>query len=221
MGAAPAARARLRVLCVDDHPVVREGLCRAIERAGEITVVASAASGREAIALAAEHRPDVVVMDLQMADTDGIAATRAILAQSPTVRVLILSTYDVESDIVRAFEAGANGYLLKDTSIDRLVGAIRAVAAGEMVVSGSAAAHVLPRLRGSARTPASPLLTARELEILGHVARGEQNRAIARALRIGEATVKTHLLNAFGKLGVDDRTAAVTEALRRGILRLD
>src|SRR6185503_3217111 len=114
MSAAPVARARLRVLVVDDHPIVREGLCRAIERAGDIAVVASAVSGREGVALAAEHRPDVVVMDLQMPDGDGIAATRAILAQSPSVHVLILSTYDVESDIVRAFEDGAHGYLLKD-----------------------------------------------------------------------------------------------------------
>jgi len=212
--------AALSVVVVDDHPVVREGLCRALERAGGITIVAAASSGREAVEAAREHRPHVVVMDLQMPDGDGIAATRSIVAAHPSVHVLILSTYGVQSDIVRAFEAGARGYLLKDAPMDRLVGAIRAVAGGEMVLSSPAAAHLLPRLQGKGQSSAPSLLTARELEILEHVAKGETNRAIARSLRISEATVKTHLLNAFGKLEVDDRTAAVTEALRRGMLRL-
>ncbi|HEY3507132.1 MAG TPA: response regulator transcription factor [Actinocatenispora sp.] len=202
----------IRVLIVDDHPVVREGLRGILGAEGGIVVVGEAGSATEAVAAARAHEPDVVLMDLRMPDGDGVQATVAVLAQVPRCRVVVLTTYENDADILRAVEAGATGYLLKDAGRGELAKAIRAAARGETVLAPSVAAKLVSRMR-------SPVgLTAREMEVLRLVGAGRTNAEIGRALYISEATVKTHLLRTFGKLGVSDRTAAVTVALERGIL---
>jgi DNA-binding NarL/FixJ family response regulator len=201
----------IRLLLVDDHPVVRIGLRGMLEAADDFEIVGEAGSGEEALALAISLRPDVVLMDLRMpGGMDGAAATGRIVDRLPGTHVLILTTYDTDTDILRAVEAGATGYLLKDTPIDTLIGAVRAAARGETVLAA--------RLATRRKTPPAEQLTPRELGVLGLVARGLSNAEIGRELFIGEATVKTHLLRVFGKLGVNDRTAAVTAALSRGVL---
>ena len=205
----------IRVLLVDDHPVVRVGLRGMLEMSDDLHVVGEAASGDEALTLTATLRPDVVLMDLRMPGIDGAEATERIAAHFPGVRVLVLTTYDTDEDILRAIEAGAAGYLLKDTPLAQLVAAIHAAARGESVLAPPVAA----RLADRRRTPPVEQLTPREVEVLGLVAQGLSNAKIGRALFISEATVKTHLLRAFVKLGVNDRTAAVTAALSRGALR--
>jgi DNA-binding NarL/FixJ family response regulator len=205
----------IRVLLVDDHPVVRTGVRGMLAAEPDIEVVGEAGSGIEGVAVAAELRPDVVLMDLRMPDLDGVAATGRILAENATIRVVVLTTYETDKDILRAVEAGAAGYLLKDTSPEELSRAIRAAARGETVLAPPLAA----RLVRSVRKPAiSAPLSARETEVLRLVGRGLTNAEIGRELYIGEATVKTHLLRAFTKLGVSDRTAAVTTALAHGVL---
>ncbi|MFF5113371.1 response regulator [Streptosporangium sp. NPDC000509] len=204
----------LRVMIVDDHPVVREGLRGMLEAAPGITVVGEAASGDEAVVRAAELTPDVILMDLRMPDGDGVSATSRILTGRPESRVVVLTTYETDADIVRAVEAGAAGYLLKDTSRADLLAAIRSAARGETVLSPSVATRLVTRMRA----PVTESLSPRETEVLSLVAKGLTNAEIGRALFIGETTVKTHLLRAFGKLGVSDRTAAVTTALDRGLL---
>jgi DNA-binding NarL/FixJ family response regulator len=204
----------ISVVLVDDHPVVRVGLRGMLEVADDLRVIGEAGSGDEALVLVAALRPDVVLMDLRMPGTDGVAATARIAEQYPTVRVLVLTTYDTDADILRAVEAGATGYLLKDTPINTLVDAIRAAARGETVLAPPVAARLVTRMRA----PVAEQLTPREQEVLRLVARGLSNVEIGRALFIGEATVKTHLLRAFAKLGVNDRTAAVTVAIARGII---
>jgi DNA-binding NarL/FixJ family response regulator len=202
----------VRVLVVDDHPVVREGLRAMLEAEPDIEVLGEAGSGEEAVRLAAECRPDVVLMDLRMPGTDGVAATGRITAAGHG-RVLVVTTYDTDADILRAVEAGATGYLLKDTPRADLADAVRSAARGETVLAPPVAAKLVTRVRGPADA-----LTPREVEVLGQVARGLSNAEIGRALFIGEATVKTHLLRVFEKLGVSDRTAAVTVAMSRGYL---
>lgn len=204
----------IRVLIADDHPVVRGGLAAMLTAHPDIEVVGAAQNGEEAVAEVARHRPDVVLMDLRMPRLDGVAATAWITANHPGVRVLILTTFDTDADIVRAVGAGACGYLLKDAPLDSLADAIRAAARGETVLAPPVAAKLLSRLR----SPAPEALTPREREVLSAVARGLTNAEIGRLLFIGEATVKTHLLRVFAKLGVDDRTRAVTVAMERGIL---
>jgi len=202
----------IRVVVVDDHPVVRAGLRGILAAYPDIAVVGEASSAAEAVAAAAGHRPDVVLMDLRMPGTDGVQATKLVLARQPQCRVVILTTYDNDADILRAVEAGASGYLLKDASPDELAQAIRAAAAGGSVLAPSVAAKLVSRLRSP------PMLSPREVEVLRLVSTGQTNAEIGRALFISEATVKTHLLRAFGKLNVSDRTAAVTAALALGIL---
>jgi DNA-binding NarL/FixJ family response regulator len=202
------------VLIADDHPVVREGLRGMLAAESGITVVGEAGSGDEAVAMARRYRPDVVLMDLRMPGGDGVLATAGILATAPSTRVVVLTTYETDADIVRAVEAGATGYLLKDTPRPDLVSAIRAAARGETVLGPTVAGRLVSRLR----RPAAEPLSARETEVLRLVARGQTNAEIGRALFISEATVKTHLLRAFGKLGVSDRTAAVTRAIELGML---
>jgi DNA-binding NarL/FixJ family response regulator len=204
----------VRILIVDDHPVVRAGLTGMLAAEGDLEVVAEAGDGAEAVRLAAELRPEVVLMDLRMAGLDGVEATARITAETPGVRVLILTTYDTDADIVRAVEAGASGYLLKDTPRAELAAAVRRAAAGETVLAPRVAAKLVDRMRAPAVAP----LTPRETEVLALVARGLANAEIGRELFISEATVKTHLVRAFGKLGVDDRTAAVTKAMGLGLL---
>ncbi|MEV4188295.1 response regulator transcription factor [Streptosporangium canum] len=204
----------LRLMIVDDHPVVREGLRGMLEADPGITVVGEAASGDEAVARAGELRPDVILMDLRMPDGDGVSATGRILAERPESRVIVLTTYETDQDIVRAVEAGAAGYLLKDTSRADLLAAIVSAARGETVLSPSVATRLVTRMRA----PVTESLSPREAEVLSLVARGLTNAQIGKELFISETTVKTHLLRVFGKLGVSDRTAAVTTALDRGLL---
>ncbi|MGZ4549662.1 MAG: response regulator [Blastococcus sp.] len=203
-----------RVLVVDDHPVVRGGVVGWLAAQPDIDVVGEAGDGLEALAAVAEHTPDVVLMDLRMPRMDGVTATGRITAAHPGVRVLVLTTYDTDADIVRAVEAGATGYLLKDTPLAQLADAVRAAARGETVLAPPVAARLVSRMRA----PAVDAPTARELEVLAGVARGLTNADIGRELFIGEATVKTHLLRVFAKLGVDDRTRAVLVAVERGLL---
>ncbi len=206
----------IRVLVVDDHPVVRTGIQGMLATSADFVVVGEASDGAAAVGQAEALRPDVVLMDLRMPGTDGVEATKRIRARHPEVQVLILTTYDSDDDIVRAVEAGAVGYLLKDSPRDDLFRGIQAAARGESVL----AATVASRLMGRMRTPPGQALSPRELEVLALVADGNPNKNIARTLFISETTVKTHLAHIFTKLGVDDRTAAVTVALDRGILRL-
>jgi len=202
-------------MVADDHPIVRSGLAGLLDVEDDMTIVGEAGDGAEAVARATALRPDVVLMDLRMPGLDGVGATRRITATLPDTRVLVLTTYDTDDDIVRAVEAGATGYLLKDTPRPVLVAAVRSAARGETVLAPPVAAKLVSHLRTPA--PANPL-TPREVEVLRAVARGLSNAEIGRALFIGEATVKTHLLRVFAKLGVDDRTRAVTAAMERGIL---
>jgi DNA-binding NarL/FixJ family response regulator len=204
----------IRLILVDDHPVVRHGLRGMLEAEPDLTVVGEASSGPEGVALAAEARPDIVLMDLRMPGGDGVEATARILATVPGVRVLVLTTYESDRDILRAIEAGAGGYLLKDASPADLAAAVRAAARGETVLAPSVASTLVRQVR----SPAPPALSARETQVLGLVARGLTNADIGRALFITEATVKTHLLRAFAKLEVADRTAAVTKAMSLGLI---
>jgi|SRR3954464_1454827 DNA-binding NarL/FixJ family response regulator len=204
----------VNILIVDDHPVVRFGLRGMLEAYDDLRVVGEAGSGDEAIVLASATRPDVVLMDLRMPGTDGATATARIRREHPGIRVLVLTTYEGDADILPAIEAGATGYLLKDTPIGTLTDAIRAAARGETVLAPPVAARLVTHMQA----PAEEQLTPREVQVLGLVARGLSNSEIGRQLYIGEATVKTHLLRTFVKLGVSDRTAAVTVALSRGIL---
>ena len=204
----------ITVLVVDDHPVVRSGLVGMLNIEDDLEVVGEAGDGDEALARVAALGPDVVLMDLRMPRLDGAGATARIVAEHPATRVLVLTTYDTDGDIVRAVEAGATGYLLKDTPRLQLVEAVRAAARGETVLAPEVAARLVSRMR----SPVADGLTPREIEVLAEVARGRSNAEIGRVLHIGEATVKTHLLRVFGKLGVDDRTLAVTVAMERGLL---
>ncbi len=202
------------VVLVDDHPVVRAGVRALLQAAGSVDVIGEADGVASAVALVGRLRPQVVLMDLQLGAESGVVATREIVAKFPATRVLILTTYDTDADILRAIEAGACGYLLKDAEPERLVEAVALAAKGETVLSPV----VAQRLVGRMRRP-SIELTERELEVLGLVAEGLGNRAIAKSLFVSEATVKTHLVHAFEKLGVDNRTAAVARARDTGLLR--
>jgi len=207
----------IRVLIVDDHPVVRDGLRGMFSGEPGFEVVGEAASGDEAVALVGTLAPDVVLMDLRMPGGDGVTATGRITRSGAGARVLVLTTYDTDSDVLPAIEAGATGYLLKDSRSDELFRAVRAAARGEAVLSPS----VATRLLGSVRRPAQEPLSTREQEVLELVARGATNREAARQLFVSEATVKTHLLHVYAKLGVNDRAAAVAEAFQRGLLTTD
>lgn len=207
----------IRLIVADDHPIVRTGLRGMLADQERFALVGEASDGAEAVALVARLHPDVVLMDLRMPTLDGVGATGAIRRQFPQTHVLVLTTYDSDADILRAIEAGATGYLLKDAPRDDLFRAIEAAARGETVLAPAVAARLIGRMRA----PAEEALSPREVEVLGRVARGASNQEIARALHVSQATVKSHLIHIFGKLGVSDRTAAVTVALERGILRLD
>jgi len=205
----------IRVVVVDDHPVVRDGIVATLSAAPDLEVVGQAESGPEAVQVAAATRPDVVVMDLRMPRGGGVEAVREMKARGIGASVLVLTTYDTDSETVAAIEAGATGYLLKDSSASRVVQAIRATAAGETVLSPAIAARLTSHVRSPSRTTA---LSVREREVLLHVARGTPNKQIAKELFISEATVKTHVSHIFDKLGVTDRAAAVAAAYEAGIL---
>ena len=204
----------IKVLVVDDHPVVRAGVVGMLAGEDDVTVVGEASSGSEALVQLQASPADVVLMDLRMPGLDGAQTTARIVADSPTTRVLVLTTYEADADIFRAVEAGAAGYLLKDATRSELLDAIRSAAAGRTVLAPSVATRLLRHVR----EPAIDRLSPREVEVLRLVARGLSNSEIGRELYISETTVKTHLLRAFAKLGVSDRTAAVTSAQATGQL---
>jgi DNA-binding NarL/FixJ family response regulator len=205
----------IRILVVDDHPVVRDGVASPLDAADDLEVVGQAASGPEAVARTRQAEPDVVVMDLRMPGGGGVDAVAEIRRLERPAAVLMLTTFDTDSEIVAALEAGAIGYLLKDASTQALQDAVRAAAAGETVLSPAVAGRITARMRGAEDRPA---LSERETQVLELVAEGTSNRQIAKELFVSEATVKTHLARLYDKLGVADRAAAVATAYRAGIL---
>ena len=204
----------IRLLIVDDHPVVRDGLRGIFESSPEFEVAGEASNGAEAVTRARSLKPDVVLMDLRMPDVDGVTAIKRLAELGLDTRVLVLTTFDTDTDVVPAIEAGATGYLLKDSPPEELLRGARAAARGEAVLSPSVATRLLGQVRAPAREP----LSQRELDILGLIARGCSNREAAGRLFISEATVKTHVLHVFAKLGVNDRAAAVAAGFERGLL---
>lgn len=208
------SRQAIRLLVVDDHPIVRDGLRGAFTGTAEFEVVGEAAHGAEALTMALVLRPDVVLMDLRMPEMDGVEAIRRLQQQAPSMRILVLTTFDTDSDVLPAIEAGATGYLLKDAPVEDLLRAVRSAARGESVLAPAVAG----RLMGRVRQPAQGTLSQRELQVLKLVADGATNRDVAAKLFISEASTKTHLLHIYDKLGVRDRAAAVGEAFRRGLV---
>jgi DNA-binding NarL/FixJ family response regulator len=209
----------IRVILADDHAVVRKGIREFLEEEADITVVAEAADGEQAIALVAEHQPDVAVLDIQMPGVTGIEATRQIKAQHPGVRVLILTAYDDDPYIFALLQAGASGYILKTADSTDLVQAVRAIHRGESALDPAVTQKVVQQLtsgRPLAAQASIESLTSREVEVLRLAARGLTNKAIGKALNISDRTVQGHLANIYGKLSVGSRTEAVTEALKLG-----
>jgi len=206
----------IRVVVADDHPIVRAGIIALLQDADDVSVVGQADDGETAVSVALAERPDVVLMDLRMPALDGVQATARILAREPGIRVLILTTYESDDQILAAIEAGAAGYLLKAAPESEILEGLRATARGETALAPSAAAALVRR--ATAKPTTGPSLSPRELEVLQLVAQGGSNPAIGRALFLSETTVKTHLGHVFEKLGVKDRTRAVTRAMELGIL---
>jgi len=204
----------ITVVVADDHPVVRQGIVALLASADDIDVVAAVEDGRAATDASLGLRPSVTVMDLRMPDVDGVAAIASIREVWPDAKILVLTTYDTDEAIVRAVEAGASGYVLKDTPADDLIDAVRRAAAGETVLAPPVAKRLVERVRG----PGATTLTAREIEIIRAVAEGNSNASIAEHLHISQATVKTHLIHIYDKLGVSDRAGAVARAYETGVL---
>ena len=205
----------VRVLIADDHPVVRTGLRGMLEGQPDLEVVGEAGDGEEAVKLTERLSPDVVLMDLRMPGMGGVEATAEIKERMPDAHVLVLTTYDSSADILRAIEAGATGYLLKDAPREELFRAVKAAAQGKPLLAPEVAAHLMERVRW----PSEEVLSGREIEVLELVAQGKSNREIAGELWISEATVKSHLLHVYDKLGATDRASAIATAMKRGILR--
>jgi len=206
-------RERIRILIADDHSVVREGLVSLVKRKSDMTVVAEASNGREAVNLWKEHRPAVALLDLRMPELDGVGAIKEIRELDPNAHILVLTTFDGDEDIYRAIKAGAKGYLLKDTAREALMDSIRRVNAGETCIPSTLAAKLADRVSGEA-------LSAREIEVLQRIAAGKSNKEIGAELFISEGTVKTHVKSIFSKLDVVSRTEAVATATRRGLIQL-
>ena len=203
----------ITVLVADDHPIVRGGIVALLQSADDIEVLGEAATGLEAVERAIELEPQLVLMDLRMPDIDGDEATARILAAKPGIRIVVLTTYETDTSILSAIEAGASGYLLKAAPQDEILAGVRSVARGEVALAPSIAAMLVNRVKRPVVT-----LSARETEVLALVAQGHSNPAIAKQLFLSEATVKTHLIHAFEKLEVSDRTRAVTKAMELGLL---
>ena len=206
--------ASIRVLITDDHPIVREGLASIIERRDDMTTIAQAGNGAEAVQMYRQHHPDIVLMDLRMPQMDGVTAITQIRQESPDARIVVLTTYDGEEDIYRGLQAGAKGYLLKDAPREELLETIRAVHNGQTHISSPVAVKLASRI---SKTP----LTSREMEVLRLMAAGNSNQEIGNALFIAEGTVKAHVNSILDKMKVSDRTQAVTSAIRRGLVHLD
>jgi DNA-binding NarL/FixJ family response regulator len=204
----------IRLLVVDDHPVVRQGLIALLGTVDGIEVVADASDGGDAFTQYGIHKPDVTLMDLRLGKVGGVEAIKLIRGKWPVARIIVLTTFDGDEDIYRAMQAGAKAYLLKGTSIDELISAIRAVHLGRSRISPEIAEKLAERMSG-------PQLTNRELDVLQLIVHGRSNKEIARDLIISEATVKTHINSLLGKLDVTDRTQAATAAIQRGIIHLD
>src|ERR1700728_3898557 len=204
----------IHVLVIDDHPMIRAGLSATIEPEPDIKVIASADNGREGVELYRQHQPDVVLMDLKMPEMGGVDAIRAIRAEFPLAKIVILSTYEGDEDLYRAMQAGAVTYLLKNTRSEKMIGVIREVAGGARPVQPEVAQKLTDRMF-------QPVLTPREIEVIRLVARGMRNKEIAAALTITEETAQSHVKNILAKLSVHDRTEAVAVAVRRGIVHLD
>ncbi len=204
----------IRVLCVDDHRLMREGLVRIVSLQPDITVVSEARTGQEAVAQFLKYRPDVTLMDLQLPVMNGLQAIRAIRKAQPDARVVVLTMYQGDEDIYRALQAGAAAYLLKDSVPDDLIRVIRQVHAGNHIIPGDVAAKLAARA-------GQPSLTDREQQVLELLATGQRNKEIAATLSISEDTARTHIKSIFSKLNVHDRTAALAEAVRRGIVHID
>lgn len=203
----------IRILVVDDHPVVRQGLVAMLEEAPDIVVVGQAGNGREAVAVFRQQQPDVTLMDLRLPQMDGVAAIAAICAEFPQARIIVLTTYDGDEEIYQGLRSGAKGYLLKDAEPEELLGAIRIVDQGQKYIPPQIGAKLLERM-------ATPELSERELEVLQLITAGNGTQAISKSLHITERTVNFHINHILSKLGVEDRTQAVILALRRGIVVL-
>ena len=211
----------IKILIADDHPVVREGLSAMLDREHGIKVIGEAKDGLEAVQKAGQLNPDIVLMDLRMPELDGVEAMRQIKATNPDARFIVLTTYDTDEYIFKGIEAGARAYLLKDAPRDELFKAIRAVYRGESLIQPVVASKVLDRFAELSRQAQTPeILSGRELEVLELIAKGAANKEIANKLSISESTVKTHIANIFQKLGASDRTEAVAQALKKGIIKL-
>lgn len=212
-------RRDLRVVLVDDHPLFRFGLCSVLRTTAGCAVIGEAADGRSGVAMAAELRPDVVVVDLNLSDIDGVDATRAITTVSPATGVLVLTAQNDDDSLFAAMRAGARGYLLKGAAADEMVRAVQAVGNGEVIFGPLVAARVLERFRNGFRAtqPTIPTLTDRERQVLDLVARGATNTMIAHRLGISHKTVRNHVSNVFGKLHVADRSQAIAVARRAGL----
>lgn len=208
-----AKSSAIRILIIDDHPVVREGLSRIIVTDKNMEVVGQASNGAEALEKFRKLRPDVTLMDMRMPEMNGVQAIEAIRKEFPNARIIVLSTYDLEEDIYLAMQAGARGYMLKDSPHNELIAAINRVHSGERVIPPSIASRLAERVGGNE-------LTARETEVLNLIVHGNSNKEIGDELGISEGTVKSHVNNILDKLGVTDRTQAVSVALKRGIVHL-